>query len=256
MFGRDPDPDSGGEGLQVGRAAAQARVRRTRGRLERGRAGRGVAGLSYPDIEQAKRDIVEYGVCIVADVLTPDQLVRPRRGFHHAAKEDRARGEERKFGLDNAEDESNQQVWNLLSRDPIFCELVEHPMALELVKSVLGNISGNLTGPGGGEMVLHADQIFVPEPRPTARQGFNVGSRLDEFAEANGATRIVPRSHLRHTAPTAADQDIDSVPLEAPAGSTIGFESRLWHKTGDNVTQDQRRAGAFPWYTRPIRRAR
>lgn len=221
------------------------------------------AALPAPtrNIEQAKRDIVEYGVCIVADVLTPDQLARARRAFYHAAEEDRARGQEQKFALDYAEDGSNQRVWNLLSRDPIFCDLVEHPMALELVKSVLGwpsllgNISGNLTGPGGGEMVLHADQIFVPEPWPTAPQGFNVGWCLDEFTEANGATRIVPHSHLRHTAPTADDQDIDTVPLEAPAGSMIGFESRLWHKTGDNVTQDQRRAGAFSWYTRPIYRA-
>jgi ectoine hydroxylase-related dioxygenase (phytanoyl-CoA dioxygenase family) len=92
--------------------------------------------------------------------------------------------------------------------------------------ALLGNISGNLTGPGGGEMVLHADQIFVPEPWPSEPQGFNVAWCLDDFTEANGATRIVPRSHLRHTAPT-----------------------------GNNVTQNERRAGAFAWYTRPIYRA-
>jgi ectoine hydroxylase-related dioxygenase (phytanoyl-CoA dioxygenase family) len=213
------------------------------------------------DIEQAKRDIAEYGICIVADVLTPDQLARARKAFYHAAEEDRARGQEQKFGLDYAEDDSNQRVWNLLSRDPIFSDLVEHPIALELVKSVLGwpallgNISGNLTGPGGGEMVLHADQIFVPEPWPSEPQGFNVAWCLDDFTEANGATRIVPRSHLRHTAPTDADQDIDTVPLEAPAGTMVAFESRLWHKTGNNVTQNERRAGAFAWYTRPIYRA-
>ena len=45
------------------------------------------------------------------------------------------------------------------------------------------------------------------------------------------------------------------MPLEAPAGSIVAFESRLWHKTGNNSTRSERRAGVFAWYTRPIYRA-
>jgi ectoine hydroxylase-related dioxygenase (phytanoyl-CoA dioxygenase family) len=45
-----------------------------------------------------------------------------------------------------------------------------------------------------------------------------------------------------------------SVPLEAAAGSIIVMESRVWHKTGYNRTREQRRAGIFAWYTRPIYR--
>ena len=137
---------------------------------------------------------------------------------------------------------------------------MQNPTALELVKSIigwpalLGNISGNMTGPGGGEMVLHADQIFVPEPWPAEPQGCNVSWCLDDFTEENGATRVVPGSHRRHTAPVASDQQTPTVPLVAPAGSIVVFESRLWHKTGNNVTKDQRRAGAFAWYTKPIYR--
>ena len=32
------------------------------------------------------------------------------------------------------------------------------------------------------------------------------------------------------------------------------MESRVWHKTGHNRTREQRRAGIFAWYTRPIYR--
>ena len=212
------------------------------------------------DLEQAKRDIVEYGLCIVEGAITPAQLKRARTAFYHAAEEDRARGQEQKFSLDYEEDNSNQRVWNLLSRDPVFSDLVQNPTALELVKSIigwpalLGNISGNMTGPGGGEMVLHADQIFVPEPWPAEPQGCNVSWCLDDFTEENGATRVVPGSHRRHTAPVASDQQTPTVPLVAPAGSIVVFESRLWHKTGNNVTKDQRRAGTFAWYTKPIYR--
>src|SRR5205814_5500066 len=124
-----------------------------------------------------------------------------------AASEDRARGWEQEFRLDYAHDETNQRVWNLLSRDPGFADLVEDPLALGLVKStlgwpaLLGNISANITGPGGGEMVLHADQIFVPEPWSADPQGMNIAWCLDDFTEANGATRIVPGSHKLNRAP-------------------------------------------------------
>ena len=212
------------------------------------------------DLDQALKDIAEFGLCIIENALTPGQLDRARTAFYHAAAEDRLRGRESKFGLDYADDDSNQRVWNLLGRDPIFIDLVEHPMALGLVKAMLGwpallgNISGNLTGPGGGEMVLHADQIFVPTPWPDEPQGFNCAWCLDDFTEENGATRIVPGSHKFHKPPTDADQDTQTLPLEATAGSMIAFESRLWHKTGNNHTKAERRAGAFAWYTKPIYR--
>jgi ectoine hydroxylase-related dioxygenase (phytanoyl-CoA dioxygenase family) len=38
--------------------------------------------------------------------------------------------------------------------------------------------------------------------------------------------------------------------MEAPAGSAIVFESRLWHKTGANTTASESRAAVFSWYTK------
>ncbi len=84
--------------------------------------------------------------------------------------------------------------------------------------------------------MLHADQIFVPEPWPAAPQGVNVAWCLDEFTAQNGGTRVVPRSHLRGRNPTPADAD-ESVPIEAPLGTMMVFESRVWHRTGSNTTR-------------------
>ena len=221
-----------------------------------------LAALPAPtaDLEQARRDILDYGVAIVPDVLSGETLKRARDALYRAADDDRARGREQKFGLDYGHDETNRRVWNVLSRDPVFEDLVQHPAALQLVKSVLGwpcllgNISANITGPGGGEMVLHADQIFVPEPWPAEPQGANVAWCLDDFTEANGATRMAPGTHRLNRAPRADEAGVETVPLEAPAGAMIVFESRIWHKTGFNRTADQSRAGVFAWYTRPIYR--
>jgi ectoine hydroxylase-related dioxygenase (phytanoyl-CoA dioxygenase family) len=212
------------------------------------------------EASQAAKDIETFGFCIMPDVLASSRLEATRDALYRAASEDRARGREQKFRLDYAHDDTNQRVWNLLSRDPIFADLVEDPLALGLVKStigwpaLLGNISANITGPGGGEMVLHADQIFVPEPWSSEPQGLNVAWCLDDFTEANGATRFAPGSHKLNRAPRAEDAEVETAPMEAEAGSIVVFESRVWHKTGHNRTADERRAGVFAWYTKPIYR--
>jgi len=226
-------------------------------------ASRPVAATPPPtgDLAQAVRDIRTYGLAIVPNVLTGDTLKRTREALYRAAESDRARRREQKFRLDYAHDDTNQRVWNVLSRDPLFEDMAFHPLAIDFVKAVLGwpallgNISANITGPGGGEMVLHADQIFVPEPWAAEPQGLNVAWCLDDFTEANGATLFAPGSHRLNRAPRAEDEPVQTVPMVAEAGSIVVFESRVWHKTGFNRTKDERRAGVFAWYTKPIYRA-
>lgn len=211
------------------------------------------------DLDRAEHDLSEHGICAVSNVLQGDVLRRVQHDLYDAAAQDRARGREVKgFGLDV--DDVNQRVWNLLSRSPVFIDLAEHPIALRLVKSVLGwpmllgNISGNITGPGSAAGVLHADQIFVPEPWPADPQGANAAWCVDDFTAENGATRFVPGSHRHNRLPIEGD-DIRSVPMEAPAGSLVVFNSRIWHQTGANTTSDRKRAAIFGWYSRPIYRA-
>ena len=222
------------------------------------RASAGIPQLTR-DLALAERDLRETGVCFVADALDGEKLARVRHALYHAAAEDRARGWEQKFGLDYAHDDTNQRVWNLLSRDPVFGDLAEHPAALTLLKAMIGwpillsNISANITGPGGGEMVLHADQIYMPQPW-SGVQGLNVMWCVDDFTDENGATRIVPGSHRLNRAPGPEEQGAQTVALEAPAGTMVVMEGRVWHKTGTNRTADRRRAGIFAWYTIPIYR--
>jgi len=209
------------------------------------------------DVARALADLRHTGLCVIRDALTPDPLGEVRDAVYRAARSDRRRGREVKFAGDYPEDDTNQRVWNLPSRDPIFLDLVEHPLALTFVRETIGwpallsNISANITGPGGGEMVFHADQTYMPQPW-SGVQGINVIWCVDDFTEANGATRVVPGSHRLNRAPTEADHGVPTVPLEAPAGSMVVMEGRVWHKTGNNRTADQTRAGIFGWYTGPI----
>jgi ectoine hydroxylase-related dioxygenase (phytanoyl-CoA dioxygenase family) len=220
------------------------------------------AALPAPveSVEAGLACVAEHGLAILPGVLAGARLEEARSALYRAAAHDRTRGREQKFALDHAGDETNQRVWNLLSRDPVFADLAEHPAALTFVRAslgwpaLLGNISANITGPGGGEMVLHADQIFVPEPWAQEAQGLNVCWCLDDFTEATGATRIVPSSHRLNRAPRPDEAQAETLAVEAPAGAIVVLDSRVWHKTGNNLTPDRRRAGVFAWYTRPIYR--
>ena len=216
----------------------------------------------FPDItsniDQAERDLAEHGICFVSDVLTAQQITDARDALYRAARHDEQRGVRQSgFGLDYGD--GNHRVWNVLSRDPVFVELVEHPVALRLLRAtlgwpaLLGNLSANIATPGATGGVLHADQVFVPEPWSAEPQGMNIAWCLDEFTAENGATRFVPESHRLNRGPTPEDDD-SSVPAIAPAGTMIAFESRVWHRTGENTTSDQNRAGLFAWYSRTIYR--
>jgi ectoine hydroxylase-related dioxygenase (phytanoyl-CoA dioxygenase family) len=208
------------------------------------------------DLAQAMRDVAAFGVARIAAVLEGAALERVRDALYRAAAADRERGWNTRFMADNPEDNTNQRVWGLLSRDPVFSDLAEHSIALHFVRALLGwpallsNISANITGPGGGEMVLHADQGFAPLPWGGI-QGLNVAWAIDDFTDENGATRIVPGSHRQNRTPTEADGR-HTIALEAPAGSVIIMEGRVWHRTGFNRTENRHRAGIFAFYTLPI----
>ncbi|NJN53017.1 MAG: hypothetical protein HC809_15880 [Gammaproteobacteria bacterium] len=93
-----------------------------------------------------------------------------------------------------------------------------------------------------------------PEPWPAKPQGINVAWCLDDFTADNGATEVCVGSHLLQRLPRSREASVPMLPVLAPAGSLFAFESRLWHRSGANTTNSQRRAAVFPFYTTPIYR--
>ena len=99
----------------------------------------------------------------------------------------------------------------------------------------------------------HADQVFVPKPWPPTPQGMNFAWLLDDFTADNGATEVVPKSHLLEEEPESAELESAGLPVVAPAGTLMVFESRVLHRTGCNRATTPR-AALFAWYTTPIYR--
>jgi ectoine hydroxylase-related dioxygenase (phytanoyl-CoA dioxygenase family) len=207
------------------------------------------------NLEQALADLDAHGACVVTDALEPTLLADVRTALYRAADSDRRRGWRQDYQY-GADDHVNQRIWNLPSRDPVFCDLAEHPLAMEMVRHVVGwpallsSMSANITSGGGASMVLHADQGYMPLPWARA-QGVNVAWCVDDFTAENGATCYVPGSHLLNRNRTPDDPPPRLTPIEAPAGSMVVMEGRLWHTNGQN-TNGVSRAGIFGWYTLPI----
>ena len=169
----------------------------------------------------------------------------------------------------------NQRLWMLANKGACFRDMIVHPLVDELVGHVLGGefilstLSANIARPGGVRMGLHTDQWWMPQPvrpgddyvRPseiTRRpvDGFvapstglgisppvvcNTMWMLSEFTAANGATELVPGSHLSGGHPHPTEQHAyDIAQPEGPAGTLLVFDGRLWHGTGANSSNGDR----------------
>jgi ectoine hydroxylase-related dioxygenase (phytanoyl-CoA dioxygenase family) len=196
----------------------------------------------------------DEGYCLVPDALEPERLRALRDTLVRVAADEIAAGTDYVY-----ENGSNQRVWVLLNKGRVFEELAEDPTALALVGHLLGpglllsNMNANIAGPGGKPMFLHSDTDYVPAPFPPYALVCNVMWFLDDFTDANGATRIVPGSHrLRHNPDYS--RRYDTVAVEGPAGTAMVFHGGLWHQTGANRTADERRHGILTYYCRPFMR--
>ncbi len=204
----------------------------------------------------AKRQLASEGFAILPGVLSADRCADLRERLWRAAEESERRGAPtRNIGIDP--NERNVRVFNLIDLDPAFAELIQDPLAIELVTTLLGsgflisNFTANIALPGAQSMKPHSDQsIVVPEPwlEPWS---INVIWCLDEVRAANGATLYLPGSQrIAWARDVPADPRAGMRPFEAKEGSVIAMDGRLWHTSGANVTADEQRALLFGYYSR------
>ena len=93
-------------------------------------------------------------------------------------------------------------------------------------------------GAGEHAQPLHPDDAIYPWPRPHPELVVNVMWPLEDFTEANGATRVVPGSHRWvDEIPTA---DTPTRAVEMPAGAALLYLGSLWHGGGANRTAQAR----------------
>ena len=148
--------------------------------------------------------------------------------------------------------DKSQRIWNLPAKLQQCERLIEDPILLGLVRAmldqdcVLSDISATSIGPNsGGSGAWHIDAPLtqMPEPLPEIPLAVQNAWIIDDFTVENGATHVVPESHLSRKKPGWGYDDIENeIVLSAPAGSLAMWTSHTWHKSGENITNTPRRA--------------
>lgn len=212
------------------------------------------------NLTSAQKHLKEEGWCIIPNALDESRVKEVLQHLWTAVKESKKRGDDTHLPYLDP-NSSNIRVFYLLELHAIFRELIQHPTAVEMVKSVLGenflisNFTANIARPGSKSMGLHSDQSLVTPPPWTTINALNCIWCLNDCYFENGATLYIPGSNKwerRSDIPSTAKQMLR--PFEAKAGSMIVMDGRVWHTSGANVTEDQDRALLFGYYTAPFLR--
>lgn len=137
---------------------------------------------------------------------------------------------------------------NLLAKTRCVDDLVADPRMAALVKGVLGpHIQVSVVVmfdllPGASAQGLHQDDGLWPIPRPHPPFVVNSVIAIDEFTKENGATHIVPGSHLWHETPVKQPPEVTPVQVEMKPGTLLIWHGALWHGGGANKTNQSRLA--------------
>lgn len=168
-------------------------------------------------------------------------------------------------GRNDFEGLKTNRIYALLGKDPVFADLVCHPLVLAVAEAELGAscllsacLAINLR-PGESAQPWHHDDAHIEIPLPRPPHGLSAFWTIDPMTEENGATEVIPGSH-RWTAEEAAaandagllvsdrhfadhqerpvDDDpgarADAVKVVLPAGSLMLAKGSLIHRGGAN----------------------
>jgi ectoine hydroxylase-related dioxygenase (phytanoyl-CoA dioxygenase family) len=193
-------------------------------------------------VEEAVEEVARQGYTIVEDAIEPELV-----DALNAALRDLEAYLDVQPSPNSFEGHHTLRVYNLLAYDDVWRKVPVHPHVLPVVERVLdpGCLISSLSSiailPGETAQPIHADDQLIPIPKPHPPTVCNSMWALTDFTEANGATRIIPGSHLWDHDPDYG-HPYDSIAAEMPKGSVLIWHGSLWHGGGANTT-DERRVG-------------
>jgi ectoine hydroxylase-related dioxygenase (phytanoyl-CoA dioxygenase family) len=192
------------------------------------------------DLDAHVAAVADQGYTVLRDVIPPDLVAALLDDLDRLHAELGTRPASNGF-----EGTSTLRVYNLLAHGPLWQQVPVHEAVLPLVERVLdpgclvSSLSSISIGPGETAQPIHADDQIIPLPKPHVATVCNSMWALTDFTEANGATRIIPGSHLADRSPDFGSP-YESIPAEMTAGSVLVWHGSLWHGGGANTTEERR----------------
>jgi ectoine hydroxylase-related dioxygenase (phytanoyl-CoA dioxygenase family) len=158
-------------------------------------------------------------------------------------------------GRENYIEPGVRRLANLANKGDIFRKIFAHPLVLAVTEAVMGpdarlsmlnarDVPPQQTGVG---QAFHSDTDN--SGRPDARGYYSCTAiwMLDEFTIDNGATRLIPGTHLTGKTPKDVLADPyaphpDEIIMTGKPGDVAVFNGHCWHAGGVNQTMKPRRA--------------
>ncbi len=147
------------------------------------------------------------------------------------------------------------RVYNLLAHGKLYEQIPVHDRILPIVEEVLdrgclvSSLSSIEIGPGEAAQPVHADDMLIPLPKPHVPLVCNTMWALTDFTEQNGATRLLPGTHLAADNPELGRVYDGTVPAVMRRGSVLVFNGSIWHGGGANRTGETRLGIAMNYCT-------
>lgn len=200
-------------------------------------------------------EIARQGYTIVRDALAPELVAEIRASLARFEAEGKM-----PFSENNFEGFKTRRLYNLLDHSELFDQIPIHENLLAIGEGVLdkglllSSISAITMYPGETAQPIHADTQLLNLTRPHVSISIAGMIAISDYTADNGATRIIPGSHLRADTPEYGAEFSDAVAVEFKAGSALFFDSQLWHGGGANISSEPRIGIAFAYcagWTRP-----
>jgi hypothetical protein len=196
------------------------------------------------------------GFCVIPELLDASQLQRQREALVPWI-------DQGPMGRNVFEGTRTHRIYAMLAKDPVFAELVAHPVSLAWAEHYLGQsclLSACLAihlQPGESAQPWHTDDGHTSLTPPHDLLGVSTFWALDDTTLENGATEVLPGSHRWSETEfpgVLRDQDFatgedasgdsgahpDAVKVTMPAGSLMIARGDLWHRGGANRSDTAR----------------
>ncbi|KAK2017622.1 phytanoyl-CoA dioxygenase [Colletotrichum eremochloae] len=206
-----------------------------------------------PTLRGYVETVLRDGYVIIPNAFTEAEAVEA------IAEIDRLHGKDPLTGANAFDGHRTNRIFSLLGKTRVFDKFSLLPSVLALNdyfldRDYLFYIAETIVIlPGERSQVLHHDDgvTHLPRPRPPVTAATMIV--LDDYTEFNGATRIIPGSHL--WASDRVGEEHEAISAVCPRGSVVYFLGTTWHSGGANRTQRPRYAATIQYcqpYIRPL----
>jgi ectoine hydroxylase-related dioxygenase (phytanoyl-CoA dioxygenase family) len=188
-------------------------------------------------VDEVVEALEREGYAVVERLLDTEEAAAVRAGLQEVL-------DATPKGRNDFEGFKTKRIYALFAKTRAFDGPATHPLLLGVLDRIFGQgyqLSapvGIEIGPGETAQNLHTDDVIYPVKKPHQHLVLNTMWAMDDFTEANGATRLVPGSH--RWVDERPDDNTQVAIAEMPRGSVMFFLGSLWHGGGTNTTDTSR----------------